>query len=321
MSLIEGAETVVDQCLKIQPEEEVLVLNDGNDQDLIDALLEVLEDNGAEYELLEYEELGNQGEEPPERVAERMREVDVIIAPTLKSLTHTDATGKACEAGARMASMPKISKKIWNSSLQADYGEISRITRKVYELLEVTEKVRIETPSGTDLSFRVDIETYHQSEGMIKKPGKCSNLPDGEPNGYPEGISGTLFLDHFPFSPEARKVEIEDGVVVSIENENEKKSNLEQKFNQMPCSKKIAEFGFGTNPEATLIGNVLQDEKVLGTVHIAFGDNTSYVQEGRKERNPCDLHWDAICKDPTVWFDGEKVLDEGDPIFLEKDFK
>jgi len=67
--------------------------------------------------------------------------------------------------------------------------------------------------------------------------------------------------------------------VVALENKTgkEESSRLQQAFEKHPCSMKMAEFGFGTNPEATLIGNTLQDEKVLGTVHFAFGDNTSYV--------------------------------------------
>jgi len=39
------------------------------------------------------------GEEPPQPVAELMRHVDVVLAPTSKSITHTVARGNACKAG------------------------------------------------------------------------------------------------------------------------------------------------------------------------------------------------------------------------------
>ena len=42
MKLEDGAETIIDQCLKISDDEEVLVLNDSNDQELIDSLVEAL---------------------------------------------------------------------------------------------------------------------------------------------------------------------------------------------------------------------------------------------------------------------------------------
>ena len=83
----------------------------------------------------------------------------------------------------------------------------------------------------------------------------------------------------------------------------------------MDCSRHVAELGIGTNPEAELIGNVLQDEKVFGTVHIAFGDNTSYMPEKHEKCNSCDIHWDTVCESPTVYFDSEKVIDEGEPCF------
>lgn len=67
MTLRDGAETVITQCLDVTEDEKVLVLNDGNDQELIDALLEVLDESGANHELLEYGEPENHGEEPPER--------------------------------------------------------------------------------------------------------------------------------------------------------------------------------------------------------------------------------------------------------------
>lgn len=48
-----------------------------------------------------------------------------------------------------------------------------------------------------------------------------------------------------------------------------------------------------------------------------FGDNSSYVPEGDQGRVEASIHWDAICIDPTVWFDDEKVLDRGEPVFLD----
>jgi len=318
MSLRDGAETVVNQCLNVQEDEKVLILNDGNDQDLIDSLIEVLEDRGIEHQLIEYEEPESSGEEPPAKVAEAMKQFDVVIAPTKKSISHTKAREEANKAGSRVATMPTVNKEIWNTSLQADYDEVKRITEKVHELLKETSEIRVVTPSGTDLRLDVDIDTYDLDTGVIQERGSFGNLPAGEPSGFPKCIEGTLVIDHFQYSPSAKKVEIRDGKVVALENEEGvESSKLEKTFEKHPCSRKMAEFGFGTNPEATLIGNVLQDEKVLGTVHFAFGDNTSYVGNDDERSNPCDVHWDAVCESPTVWFDERKVLDEGEPVFLD----
>jgi leucyl aminopeptidase (aminopeptidase T) len=314
MSLKEGAETVVNQCLNVKPGETILVLNDGNDEELIKALLEASREKASIVALKEYEEPENHGEEPPEEIAEAMKDFNVVIAPTKKSISHTNARTEACEAGARVATMPGINKEIWNTSLQADYQRVAEISEKVYSMLEDTDKVRIETPSGTNLEFSINIECFHTDTGLIHKSGEFGNLPAGEADGGITDAKGTLVVDHFPFAPSGTEIEIKNNKAVAVKEKEE--SELSKAFENIEGAKTVAEFGFGTNPEASLIGNVLQDEKVLGTVHIAFGDNTSYIDGGKS--NQCSIHWDTVCEKPEVWFDDEKVLENGEPVFLDK---
>lgn len=314
MSLKQGAETVVNQCLNVKPGETVLVLNDGNDEELIEALLEAARAKASIVALKEYEEPENHGEEPPQEIADAMKDFDVVIAPTRKSISHTNARTEACDSGARVATMPGINREIWNSSLQADYERVAEISEKVYSMLEETEKVRIETPSGTELEFSIDTDHFHTDTGLIHEPGEFGNLPAGEADGGITDAEGTLVVDHFPFAPSGTEIEIKKNKAVAVKEEEE--SELSKAFENIEGARTVAEFGFGTNPEASLIGNVLQDEKVLGTVHIAFGDNTSYI-DGEKS-NQCSIHWDTVCENPDVWFDDEKVLENGEPVFLDK---
>ncbi len=317
MSLEKGAETIVHQCLAVKPGETVVVVNDGNDHDLIDALLEVLEENGNSPEYIEYEEPENHGEEPPGNVAEAMKQADIFIAPTLKSISHTRARVEACKSGSRGATLPGITREIWESSLQTDYGEVEELSEKVYQMLENTDEVRIETPSGTDLTLGIDIQYFHTDTGIIQQPGEFGNLPAGEADGFPVDANGTLAVDHLPPARDAEgsRIEISDGKVVAVKSEKE--NGLERKFGSIEGARKVAEFGFGTNPAATIIGNVLQDEKVLGTVHVAFGDNSSYVPEGDGKRVESGIHWDIICLKPTVRFDDRLVLENGNPVFRD----
>lgn len=314
MSLKQGARTVINQCLDVKPDETVLLLNDGNDEDIIGALLEAAREKAAVVALKEFEEPDNHGEEPPQEIADAMKDFDVVIAPTNKSLSHTNARTEACASGARVATMPGINKEIWNSSLQADYDRVAEISEKVYSMMEDTDRVRIKTPSGTDIEFSINIDYFHTDTGLIHEPGEFGNLPAGEADGGITDVNGTLVTDHFPFAASGTEIEVKDNKAVAVKEDQE--SELSEAFNDIEGSRTVAEFGFGTNPEATLIGNVLQDEKVLGTVHIAFGDNTSYITgEGANE---CDIHWDTVCESPTVWFDDQKVLDEGEPVFLDE---
>ena len=68
----------------------------------------------------------------------------------------------------------------------------------------------------------------------------------------------------------------------------------------------LAELGIGTNPAATLSGNVLEDEKVIGTIHLAFGTSA-----GLGGVNLAGVHIDGMVLRPTVELDGDRVLDDG----------
>jgi leucyl aminopeptidase (aminopeptidase T) len=190
---------------------------------------------------------------------------------------------------------------------------VKEISEKVYSMLEETDTVSIETPSGTDLELDIDIDAFHTDTGLIHGEGGFGNLPAGEADGSPINVNGTLMVDHFVVSGEGTELEIKDSEVVAYRGADG--TRLEEGLENIDGARNVAEFGFGTNPEASLIGNILQDEKVLGTVHIALGDNSSYVNGSRAVN--CKIHWDAVCQEPTVWFDDEKVLDSGDPVFLE----
>lgn len=316
MSLRAGAETVVNQCLNVEAGEAVVVVNDATDQDLIDALLEVVAERTGDHELLEYDEPARHGSEPPERVAEALAAADVFIAPTQKSLSHTQARKQACEAGARGATMPGITRDIWNGALDADYARVAELCEAVNRVLREAESVHVTTPSGTDLRFDIHLPYYMQDTGIIHEPGGFGNLPAGETFGAPVNAEGKLVVDHFPFAPRGTVVEIRDNEAVAVEHPNGAESELSEAFEGVSGARNVAEFGVGTNPAATLIGNVLQDEKVLGTVHVAFGDNASMVPDGDARQVVCDVHWDTVCEDPTVTVDGKTLIETGEPRFL-----
>jgi len=69
-------------------------------------------------------------------------------------------------------------------------------------------------------------------------------------------------------------------------------------------ARNIGEFGIGLNPKAKIVGKVLEDEKVLGTVHFAIGSN--YDQDALAL-----IHSDGIVKNPTVTVDGKLLMKKG----------
>jgi leucyl aminopeptidase (aminopeptidase T) len=71
-------------------------------------------------------------------------------------------------------------------------------------------------------------------------------------------------------------------------------------------ARNVAEFGIGTNDRAILTGVILEDEKVMGTIHIAFGDNKSMGGSVGVAS-----HLDGLVKQPTVWFDDRLIMHAG----------
>ena len=76
------------------------------------------------------------------------------------------------------------------------------------------------------------------------------------------------------------------------------------------AARNVAELGVGTNDRAVLTGKILEDEKILGTVHVAFGNNASM---GGSIDVP--FHVDGIILKPTLTLDGEALLRDGRPLF------
>ena len=68
----------------------------------------------------------------------------------------------------------------------------------------------------------------------------------------------------------------------------------------------LAEFGIGTNPFLKISGNLLEDEKVKGTIHLAFGNS-----RGMGGDNDAPVHIDCMVRNPDVYVDGRKVMEEG----------
>ncbi|EKD32628.1 MAG: hypothetical protein ACD_77C00032G0003 [uncultured bacterium] len=314
MNLKSASKNALVQCLRVKQNEEILIVTDWERFAIGKAIYDEAKKLGAEPMLKIMEPREHHGQEPPKTVAKAMRQADVVIAPTSKSLTHTEATRNACKNKTRIASMPTITEEIFIRGMQADYDEIKKITNKIAKRMTRAKEARITTPSGTDLFMK--IPTKPEADfGHIHKKGQRSNLPDGEVCLAPkEGSTmGVFVIDRFGnMITKPTKIEVENGMVKKIESTTggKKLAKYLKEISQKERNKNaynIAELGIGTNPTAKVTGCVLEDEKVLGTAHIALGDNTSYT--GGK--TPCLIHEDTILFKPTIEFDGETVMKLG----------
>jgi leucyl aminopeptidase (aminopeptidase T) len=179
-NLRQAAHLALVQCMGVSGGEKVLVITDEELREIGYAFWKEAKDLGAEAIFVEMIARSQHGEEPPEPVIEIMKAVDVIMAPTSRSLSHTGARRKANEAGARVASMPGITRDSAIRTLTADYRKIARLSEKMAEILSKGSLARITSPAGTDIVMSLEGRTGHPDTGIYHNPGDFGNLPAGE---------------------------------------------------------------------------------------------------------------------------------------------
>jgi leucyl aminopeptidase (aminopeptidase T) len=302
----------VRDCMGVKSGEQVLVVTDEPMRTLAYALQRAARDLAADVLVVEMLPRKTNGEEPPKAVAELMREVDVVLCPTSKSLTHTDARRAASAQGARVATLPGVTEEIMVRCMNADYHRIAARTFALCERLGRASMIRVKAPAGTDIILPVAGRKAHASSGLFREDGQWGNLPTGEAYLAPiEGQSrGIVVVDGamagIGMVREPIRIVVEDGYATDVTGGEEARRLLELLEPHGRDARNVAEFGIGTNDKATLTGAIIEDEKVMGTIHIAFGDNKSMGGSVRVAS-----HLDGLVTKPSVWFDDAKIMEDG----------
>ncbi|QAA21633.1 aminopeptidase [Sporolactobacillus terrae] len=311
--MIKVCQNILEKCLQLQEKESFLVVTDETKEELARLIYEAGQKIGAESMLVLMKNRQRSGEEPPAAIAAAMKSADAVVCITECSLTHTKARKEAVASGTRIATMPGISKDMFlNGAITADYDEVQKLTYQVKDVLDKGRKVTI-NKDGYTFSFSIEGRESISSTGVYVKPGESGNLPSGEAFIAPvEGTAnGQLLIDGSIVGIGKIKspiiLTVEKGRLVEAEGENADKL-LELLGNELGRS--VGEFGIGTNKSARITGNVLEDEKVYKTVHIAFGSNLTFggiVEAG--------VHIDCVFNCPDVIIDDHIIFEKG--IFKE----
>jgi leucyl aminopeptidase (aminopeptidase T) len=309
--LFKAAQVAMSNCMALKKGESVLVITDEPERKIGYALWEAARELASEAMLLEILPRSSNGEEPPEMVAKLMKEFDVLMIPTSKSMSHTKARREACEAGVRCATLPGILEDTMERTLNADYNEIAKRSIKLAEIVSGGKTAKVATPAGTDITMSIEGRECHADTGLVHKPGDFSNLPAGEAYIAPiEGTAnGVIMVDGAMVGKVKKPIRIvvKDGYATQITGGSsaEELEKILEPFGQP--GRNVAELGIGTNHKAKIVGSVLEDEKVLGTVHMALGDNKSM---GGNVSVPS--HLDGILLKPTLWIDDKKIMENGE---------
>ncbi len=304
----ETAERVIKQCMGVKKGEKVLVITDTMTSEVGESLFNAAEKT-TQAMLVKIKPTGEHGREPPKIVAKAMLEHDIVLAPTYYSLSRTKARKNATKKGVRIATLPGITMEMFTRAVNVDYKKMEKNIKKVAGLLRKTSKVKIITISGTNFQFEnIGERVVDNDTGIYSKKGSFGNLPAGEVFVAPKEKTGAgiIVIDEMEgICKPKTKVLVRKGLVQEVIGDNA----FSKKMWKLKNARNIAEFGVGMNPKAILSGRILEEEKVLGTCHIAFGSNFDFGGRVRSE-----IHWDAILLKPTIWFDDEKIMDSGELI-------
>jgi leucyl aminopeptidase (aminopeptidase T) len=311
-----AALVAVRDCLGIRPDETLLIVSDPPLAGISRVLAEAARPLAREVILLESPERELHGQEPPAPVQAAMAAADAVLAVTSKSLTHTAARRAATAAGARVATMPGITEECLVRTMNADYRAIAARTERVAARLSRASAALLTTSAGTELVVPIAGVAAIASTGMILKPGSWGNLPSGEAYLMPEEgkTEGVVVVDGALAGigrlDEPVRIAVEDGEARQATGGRAATAFMAMLEKAGRPGRNVAELGVGTNDRAVLTGRVLEDEKILGTVHVAFGNNASM---GGSVDVP--FHVDGIILKPTLTLDGEPLLVDGRPCF------
>lgn len=252
------------------------------------------------------------GEEPSATVAALMKKADVCFCICKHSLTHTSARKEASANGVKVITMPGITLDMFTEgAIKADYKKIEEITSLFTEKLNVCKQVIVKTGNKQEYELRINIQDRNgiDSSGIFKTAGASGNLPSGESYIAPllEQSDGEILID----GSIANIGKVTSPVLLCLKDGRLKSASGEQGENLIALlgdgnGRLLAEFGIGTNQSARVTGNILEDEKAYGTIHIAFGSNKTFggtIEAG--------VHIDCVTVRPTVFFDEELIVEKG----------
>src|SRR5919201_6222731 len=181
--LEEVARRVVVEYLGLAPGESfVLVTDTGASDEVAKAVLAAASERGADAAHVRIAQRARSGEEPPRAAAAAMAAADVCLCIAARSLYHTRAKGEAQARGTRGCfNAPALLRAWTEGAMTADFTAIRQTAERLAERLRGADRVRVNSPAGTDITVRVGgREPRGWYSGIVRNPGEVSAFPGGE---------------------------------------------------------------------------------------------------------------------------------------------
>jgi 2,5-dihydroxypyridine 5,6-dioxygenase len=307
-----AVQSVLQDCLGVRKNERVLLLCDEPQKELSRLFWEELRAKVPKAYFLQMPRSPVQENEPSGGTTAFMIQFEAILMITERSLFHTNARRRASKQGARVLCLAGATAESLTRTMTGRYQEITEKSRKIADIFTIGHQAVLTSPAGTELTFSIARMRGFCDTGMALEPGQAANVPGGEGcvSPPPDSVNGVLVVDgSFPeIGPLSKPVmlTIKSGSIKRLTGgrEAEKLRKWLRIFGSQ--ARTVAEIGVGTNPFAVVTGCSLEDEKALGTAHVAFGNSLSFDGKGA-----ADCHIDGIVLKPTLTIDGKVILEKG----------
>jgi leucyl aminopeptidase (aminopeptidase T) len=322
-----GARNAVRTCLNIHAGDRVAVVEDRQRAEIAEAIKEEVEGAGADLFSWVMEDLV---ERPARSFPRDLADAIRGVRPTASYYIGGGMPGElafrqpmlhllADELRCRHGHMIGIDGRLMVDGMAADYEEVYRVTRQVFEIVRQATRIDVATRLGTELSATFSAQRrWIPCDGRYWEQGRWGNLPEGETFTAPLGVDGVIaaeeagdyFSEKYGMLRPPMRIVVKDGRVVKVEAEGrpELQADFEAYLGQHTESNRAGEFAIGTNVGLTeIVGNFLQDEKFPG-VHVAFGDPYGF-ETGADWA--CPTHVDVLASHANVWVDGRQVMEDG----------
>lgn len=310
-----GADKVVTTCVKVQPEEEIVIVTEESKLKIAETLAASVYRVGAHPILIVMEPREFDSQEPPKSIAAAMKASDAFISIVGKSITHTQAVKDAVQNGSRGVVLTQFSEEMMiRGGIECDFEEAKVVCKAMAAALAGSEEIVLTTAKGTNLRYSAKGRRGNSLYCMVEK-GEFSTIPTVEANVSPlEGTAnGVIVADaSIPYIgigvlDEPVRLTVENGFITSIEGGKQAqmlKKDLEAKKD--PNVYNIAEMGVGLNRKCSFMGFMLEDEGVYGSAHIGIGTS---ITLGGVVKAAC--HYDLIMSEATIVADGKMLMDAG----------
>jgi len=321
--ILTTSRSIIRTTLQLRREEDCLIITDPTTSEIGQAIYEAAAEVTDRIMLVMMPEGNRSGKEPPAPISELMRKNRAIVIATVKSLTHTRARANASKDGARIVSMPGVTREMMaKGGMTADFGALQREISSMNSIFRRKRNVKVSTEGGTNISFKTGNRWILLDGGICNRPGQVCNLPAGRIFVMPEekSANGRIVIDgswEGNIISEPLTLDIESGLITGIKGGKEAeefRSILEliksgQRGGKKELVNNLAEFGFGMNSRASIIGNKLEDQVTRGTAYFGFGDNVALggsVSVG--------FNLKGVMKNPTAKLDDIILLSDGKVI-------